>query len=163
MGSIVVGSDGSTTASAAVAEGIDLARRLGAAVIFVSVAPSPPEWLGKPFWQQWVTEHTGRARAALDAARTPAEEAGVDADYELLEGEPADELARFCEGRDADLIVIGNRGLGAIAGVLLGSVSMSLIRRSRRPVVVVREPAERARDAATEARRPVGEVGDAPA
>jgi nucleotide-binding universal stress UspA family protein len=150
MGTIVVGTDGSEPARAAVAEAIDLARRLDEQVVFVSVSPPPPDYLGKPLWQSWVSEQLAAARAALEAARPLAEQAGLDAEYEILEGEPASELARVAELRDADLVVVGTRGHGAVAGVLLGSVALDLVRRSRRPVVVVREPSERARDEASD-------------
>jgi nucleotide-binding universal stress UspA family protein len=150
MGILVAGTDGSPHAQAAVVEAIDLARRLDEAILFVAVSPPAPDYLGRPLWQAWVTEHHGRAREALDAARAAAEQAGVEAEYELLEGEPAETLAKLAETRDADLLVIGTRGLGAIRGVLLGSVAIALIRRSHRPVVLVREPVERAREEAEE-------------
>jgi nucleotide-binding universal stress UspA family protein len=147
---VVVGTDGSEHARAALREAIDLARRLDDGIVVASVSPPPPDFFGKPLWQEWVTQHQARARDALDEARRLVDEAGFDAEYEMLEGEPADALARFAETRDADLLVVGTRGTNAIAGVLLGSVSTALLRRSRRPVVVVREPTERAREEAAD-------------
>lgn len=158
---LVVGTDGSEHARAAVVEAIDLARRLDDGIVFVSVSPPPPDFFGRPLWQEWVTQHLARARAALDAARALADQAGFEAEYELLEGEPARELAQFADARDADLLVVGTRGLGAVAGVLLGNVSTALVRLSHRPVVIVREPVERAREEAAEAA--VGEARPAPA
>jgi nucleotide-binding universal stress UspA family protein len=49
-------------------------------------------------------------------------------------------VACAAESRDADLVVVGTRGHGGIAGSLLGSVSADVIRRSKRPVVVVHKP-----------------------
>jgi nucleotide-binding universal stress UspA family protein len=115
MGRIMVATDGSRGSEAAIAEGIDLAQRLGADVIFAAVRPPVPDYLG-----------------------------------ELLEGDPAEEIARLAEARDADLLVVGTRGIGAVAGSLLGSVSSGVIRRSHRPVVVVRVPGEHAREEAAE-------------
>jgi len=86
----------------------------------------------------------------------------VEAEYELLEGDPAKEVAKLAEQRDADLVVVGTRGIGAVAGSLLGSVSAGVVRRSRRPVVVVREPMERAREEAAE-RQAEQTLGSAPA
>jgi nucleotide-binding universal stress UspA family protein len=150
MRALVVGTDGSEHARAAVLEAVDLARRLDDGIVVVSVSPPPPDFFGRPLWQEWVTQHHARAREALDAARKLVEGAGAGAEYELLEGEPAEKLAQFAEMRDADLLVVGARGTNAVAGVLLGSVSTALLRRSHRPVVVVREPAERAREEAAE-------------
>ena len=152
MASLVVGTDGSEHAKAAVFEALDLGRRLGDRIVFVSVSPPPPDYFGRPLWQEWVTTHQRRGRDALDAARRLAEAAGVDAEYELLEGEPARTLAEFAEARDADLLIVGTRGYGALGGVLLGSVSTALVRRSRRPIVVVPRPAERAEADALEER-----------
>jgi nucleotide-binding universal stress UspA family protein len=69
-----------------------------------------------------------------------AEEAGVEGEFEVFEGDAAEEIANIAESRNADLVVVGTRGLGSIAGSLLGSVSAGVIRRSKRPVVVVHEP-----------------------
>jgi nucleotide-binding universal stress UspA family protein len=150
MGTIVVGTDGSEPSNAAVAEAIDLARRLDAKLIVAAVRPPVPDYLGEPLYQERLSDELAYARRALDKARTLVERAGVEAEYELLEGDPAKEVAKLAEARDADLVVVGTRGIGAVAGSLLGSVSAGVVRRSHRPVVVVREPMERAREEAAE-------------
>ena len=154
MGTIVIATDGSKAAESAVAEGVELAKRFDARAIFVAVAEPPPDYLGKPLWQEHVTKEMERARQGLDKARELAEAAGIEAEYDILEGEAAKEIARFAEARDADLVVVGTRSIGAAAGALLGSVSSSLVRRSDRPVVVVREPEKRAKEREAEARTP---------
>ena len=162
MGTIVVGTDGSKASNAAVAEAIDLARRLEAKLIVAAVRPPVPDYLGEPLYQERLSDDLARARRALDEARRLVEQAGVEAEYELLEGDPAKEVAKLAEKRDADLVVVGTRGIGAVAGSLLGSVSAGVVRRSRRPVVVVREPMERAREEAAE-RQAEQTLGSAPA
>ncbi len=140
MATIVVGTDGSKGSEAALSEGFDLANRLGAKVLVMAVAPHSSDLLGSTVYQHKVSEHMDRARAALDAARTMAEEVGAEAEFEVFDGNAADEIAKIAESRDADLVVVGTRGHGGIAGSLLGSVSADVIRRSKRPVVVVHEP-----------------------
>ena len=140
MATIVVGTDGSKGSEAALSEGFDLAKRLGAKVLVVAVAAQVSDLLGGSVYKDKVSEHLDRARAALDAARTMAEEAGVEAEFEVFEGDAAEEIATIAESRDADLVVVGTRGHGGIAGSLLGSVSADVVRRSKRPVVVVHEP-----------------------
>lgn len=140
MATIVVGTDGSKGSQASLSEGLELARRLDAKVLIVAVAAQVSELLGGSVYEQRLSERLDRARAALDAARTMAEEAGVEAEFEIFEGNAAEEIAMIAESRDADLVVVGTRGLGGITGSLLGSVSADLIRRSKRPVVVIREP-----------------------
>ena len=140
MATILVGTDGSKRSEAALSEGFDLAKRLGAKVLVVAVAAHVSDRLGGSVHEGRVSEHLNRARAALDAARTMAEEAGVQAEFEVFEGDAAEEIATIAESRDADLVVVGTRGHGGIAGSLLGSVSADVVRRSKRPVVVVHEP-----------------------
>ena len=140
MATIVIGTDGSKGSEAALSEGLDLAKRLGAQVLVVAIAAHVSDVLGGSVYKDKVSEHLNRARAALDVARTMAEEAGVEAEFEVFEGDAAEEIAMIAESRDADLVVVGTRGLGGIAGSLLGSVSADVVRRSKRPVVVVHEP-----------------------
>jgi nucleotide-binding universal stress UspA family protein len=56
----------------------------------------------------------------------------------MLRGETADEIVAYADTIDADLIVVGSRGHGAIASALLGSVSRGVLHEARRPVLVVR-------------------------
>jgi nucleotide-binding universal stress UspA family protein len=139
MATIVVGTDGSKGSEAALSKGFDLATRLGAKVLVVAVTAHVSDLLGGSVYQHKLSEHLDRVHAALDAARTMAEEAGVEAEFEIFDGDPAEEIAMIAESRDADLVVVGTRGHGGIAGSLLGSVSADVVRRSKRPVVVVHE------------------------
>jgi nucleotide-binding universal stress UspA family protein len=140
MATIVVGTDGSKGSKAALSEGFDLAKRLGTKVLVVAVTAQTSDLLGGSVYKHKVSEHLARARTALDAARAMAEEAGVEAEFEVFDGDAAEEIATIAESRDADLVVVGTRGHGGIAGSLLGSVSADVVRRSKRPVVVVHKP-----------------------
>jgi nucleotide-binding universal stress UspA family protein len=55
-------------------------------------------------------------------------------------GEPATVLVDMAEEIDADLVLLGARGMGAIESVLVGSVSKAVISRCTRPVLVVKLP-----------------------
>ena len=107
MATIVVGTDGSKGSEAALSESFDLAKRLGAKVLVVAVAAHTSDLLGGSAYRHNVSEHLDRARAALDAARTMAEEAGVEAEFEVFEGDAAEEIAMIADSRDADLVVVG--------------------------------------------------------
>jgi len=61
---------------------------------------------------------------------------GVEAETEVLEGDPAGRILELARLRDVDLIVVGSRGLGPVAGALLGSVSREVVQRADRPVLV---------------------------
>jgi len=62
----------------------------------------------------------------------------IDCDGRAVQGQPADVLLE--EAGDADLIVVGNRGHGGFASLLLGSVSHQVVQHAPCPVTVVRRP-----------------------
>jgi nucleotide-binding universal stress UspA family protein len=140
MKRIVIGTDGSRDATRAVREGLDLASELDADVTFVAVRTPPNAMWGAPVYQAEIETATQIARQAIDEAIAIADEAGIDADYEILDGPAADSIEAVAEARDADYIVVGSRGRGAVKGALFGSVSKALVTHSRRPVLVVKEP-----------------------
>jgi len=53
-------------------------------------------------------------------------------------GDPVDEIVAYADSVDADVLVLGSRGHGAIASALLGSVSQGVLHETRRRVLVVR-------------------------
>ena len=136
---VVVATDGSQGAEAAVAAGARVASTLGTRAVLVYVRPSLGP-LGDPYYQEKLTEQMGHARAALERAHELLTQEGVDADEEILEGSAADRVVELARARNAPLIVVGSRGLGAVAGALLGSVSSAIIHRADRPVLVVPTP-----------------------
>jgi nucleotide-binding universal stress UspA family protein len=71
--------------------------------------------------------------ALLDAA-------GVGYSMEVVWGEPGTVLVDMAEQIDADLVMLGARGMGAIESALVGSVSKAVISRCSRPVMVIKLP-----------------------
>jgi nucleotide-binding universal stress UspA family protein len=136
---IVIATDGSEGAEAAVAAGARVARTLGTSASLVYVRPSLGP-LGDPYYQEKLSEQMAHARAALDRAQELVAQEGVEADEEILEGSAGDRVVELARDRNASLIVVGSRGLGAVAGALLGSVSSAIIHRADRPVLVVPRP-----------------------
>ena len=141
MNRIVIATDGSSGSRHALEQGFDLASALGADVSVVYVRHAPHAFLGAPYYQDVLTEEGQHARAVIADAKLSAIRYDVDPDYEVLEGEPVDSILAFADSRDADLIVVGSRGLGRVAGTVLGSVSKEIIRRAERPVMVAKDRA----------------------
>jgi len=138
---VTVGVDGSVSSEQAVRWAAREARRRKAPLRVVqAVDPTaPPHRYAVPGYGPDVHEIRIRAaRAHLqDAARAAAEEAsGVTVEQEIVDGFPIPRL--LDESRSAQLVVIGVRGLGGVAGLLLGSVAVGLAARGACPVAVVR-------------------------
>lgn len=77
------------------------------------------------------------ARGAVDAAVARLKSDGHSSRGFVLEGNAGDELLRVAEEEKVDLILVGSRGLGAVASFLLGSVARKLVTGARSSVLVV--------------------------
>lgn len=82
-----------------------------------------------------------RAQQAADAALETVGklQPSVEVEAVAVQGHPADVL--LDQGADADLIVVGRRGLGGFKSLLLGSVSQQVVQHATCPVVVMHQPA----------------------
>lgn len=136
---IVVGVDGSDSSIAALKWGVGLARRLGCRVDAVISWHHPTDfsygWVGPQL--QW--NPAADAEKALEEAILQAgsgEPSPVEVTPLVKEGNPA--LVLIEESASALMVVVGSRGRGGFAGLLLGSVSASVAERAQCPVLVVR-------------------------
>ncbi|NUW39471.1 universal stress protein [Nonomuraea rhodomycinica] len=129
-GWIVVGVDGSEPATAAVEWAAADARRRGLGLRIVRVCERWPGDAAKEYC-------AGVLRAAAGRARDVAP--GVEVDTRMPAGEVTDLLVR--ESAEADSVVLGGRGLGGFAAMLLGSVGLAVAGHAAGPVVIVRGPA----------------------
>ena len=144
FGSIVVGTDGSDTAGKAVEEAIELARAVGASIELVSAfEPVPAERLHAsagevPRDLQWMVNPRADVEATLREAAAAVEAAGVPVRTYAREGDPADAILDVAEETNADLIVVGNKGMTGARRFLLGSVPNKVSHHAPCNVMIVR-------------------------
>ncbi len=137
---VVVGVDGSDSAVRAVRWGAAEAARRRVPLRLVIAFGWPAEVpAGHPHHGDAYRERLlGRSREHLAAAAAVASAAqpGIDVEQQLIVGSPVAALG--AEARRAQLVVIGDRGLSRVEGLLVGSVAMALAAHAECPVVIVR-------------------------
>lgn len=133
--------DGSIGSVAAATKAAELAKPMNAAVHLVHAiphvanAPSDPLILGEEF----SARRTERGQRILREAETKFRDHGtVPLQTSLMQGPPADCIARVAEGEDVWLVVVGHRDRGALARKILGSCADRLLQICSKPVLVVR-------------------------
>ena len=133
---ILVAVDGSRHASAALALAVDLAQRYSASLSLLHAFPHVSDLLGTPYHEDLLAARTTIGWQLLEAARMQAGEA-LPVETQLVEGPPAPAILRAAEEGDYDLVVLGSRGHGQIAGLLLGSTSSAVAQHARCTVLLV--------------------------
>jgi nucleotide-binding universal stress UspA family protein len=139
---VVVGTDGSESANSAVKVAAELARTVGATLHVVTAFRTQTAGLaqvsGLPLIDSGA-EDALRAEAARNIAQRAVDEygAGVDAQFHEGNGDAADVLIEMAESLDADLIVVGSRGMRG-ARRYLGSVPNSVTHGAPCAVLVVK-------------------------
>lgn len=137
---IVVGTDGSATAAKAVEHAATLAVLTEAHLHIAMATPSIPMLVAPDMviaTAEWGTATEQVTRAALEAAAEIATAAGSEATTHQLAGDPADALLSLCDDLDADLLVVGSRGMHGARRFLLGSVSSRCAHHADRSVLIV--------------------------
>jgi nucleotide-binding universal stress UspA family protein len=141
IATVAVGTDGSGTAAKAVVSALELAERFGARIVFISAYQPVDEGRlqhekrDAPEDVQWAINPEEDVDATLHEAEELAEQRGLSWASEAARGEPADVLIGLADKHDADVLVIGNRGMHRR---LLGSVPNSVTHKARCSVYLVK-------------------------
>jgi nucleotide-binding universal stress UspA family protein len=138
---IVVGTDGSETSFRAVERAGALARDEDATlVIACAYFPEKPDPHAQDVLGDEAYQVMGSAPAddSVSRARDRALAAGATkVETKAVQGKPTDVLQRIVKDSDADLLVVGNRGLNTLAGRIIGSVPLDIIRHASIDTLIV--------------------------
>ena len=137
VSTVAVGVDSSSTAAEAVKLAAELARRFEARLVLLSAykdggpaaSPTVDEEL------QWATSTSARQRAMIERTEERLKRDGIRCSTLVAEGEPADVLVRLAEDCDADILVVGNKGMQRR---VLGSVPNTVTHKAGCSVLVVK-------------------------
>jgi nucleotide-binding universal stress UspA family protein len=135
VSTVAVGTDGSQTASEAVTMAVDLARRFNAKLVLLSAFRDPGGRAGGSSEQDWAVSDSARVREILSRAEDDLKGQGVDCATRVDEGDPADVLVRLAQECEADILVIGNKGMQRR---VLGSVPNTVTHKAPCSVLVVK-------------------------
>jgi nucleotide-binding universal stress UspA family protein len=135
---LLLATDLSEASSSATEQAFELAGRLGASLLVVSVID--PGSLLLP---------GGRFRARVDQVRESREQQaqalvergrreGIDVSFLVWTGDPGDQIVSAAEAERVDMVLVGSHGRGAVGRLFLGSVSEHVVRNAPCPVLVVR-------------------------
>ena len=140
---ILVGTDGSKTAEAAIRHAARLAKSMGADLQLVSAysAPDPQQvsrWVQEA-GQEFVGLITGTsaAESAVERGQIAAKEEGVDANVRFVEGDAGEVLISTAESDGIDLLIVGNKGMTGAKRFLLGSVPHKVSHHAPCDVLIV--------------------------
>jgi nucleotide-binding universal stress UspA family protein len=138
---VAVGTDGSETASQAVAFAIDLASRYQARLVAISSYRPVSETevfkdqADAPQELQWSINPDQEVEATLASVESKAHAAGLEVTTVASQGNPADVLVKHASEQGADVLVVGNKGMHRR---ILGSVPNTVAHKAGCSVIIVK-------------------------
>lgn len=133
---ILLAFDGSECSQKALEYGRSLAEQYGATLWLVHVFAHTSDLLGYEDFEKLFAKRKSAGQAVVDEALQKLDQSNLKVRTELLEGPEAESILKAAENIPADLIIMGTRGLGAVKGLLIGSVSRKVMHLATCPVMV---------------------------
>lgn len=141
LNTIVVATDFSHTSDAALRLATMLARDTRAKLHIVHVSePRPAYTVAGVYASLPAGNEFADAYRQLQEVRPS--DSGVPCEHRLLIGAPADEIVKYAQEQQADMIVIGSHGRTGLGRLLLGSVAEAIVRQAGCPVMTIKTPAQ---------------------
>jgi nucleotide-binding universal stress UspA family protein len=136
---VLLAVDGSDHALHAARTAADLARAMNSNEFRIVVAYDfIPPYLGEPNLQYAIDARIDDAKAIMKKAIEAVGQIPCEISTEMIEGSAAEAVLDVATTRKSEVIVIGSRGLGTLAGLLLGSTSQKVVAHAPCPVLIVR-------------------------
>ena len=136
---VLLAVDGSEHALHSARTAADLARAMHSTEFRIVVAyDSIPPYLGEPNMQYAIDARMEESKAIMQKAIEAVGNIPCEIHTEFIEGSPAEAIIDVAVTRKSDVIVIGSRGHGTLAGLLLGSTSQKVVAHAPCPVLIVR-------------------------
>jgi nucleotide-binding universal stress UspA family protein len=136
---VLLAVDGSEHSLHSARTAADLARAMTSKEIRIVVAYDPiPPYLGEPNLQFTIDARLEDAQKIMKTAVDAVGDVPCEIHTELIEASPAEAIIDVAATRKSDVIVMGSRGLGTLAGLLLGSTSQKVVSHAPCPVLIVR-------------------------
>ena len=136
---ILLAVDGSEHALNAARLASDLANAMNSRMLRIVVAYDRiPPYLGEPNMQIAIVNRLKESEEILQKAVTAVGNVSAEIHTEPIERNPAEAIIEVAKNHGSDLIVMGSRGLGRMAGMVLGSTSQKVVAHAPCPVLIVR-------------------------
>jgi len=136
---ILLAVDGSDHALHAARMAANMARGMKPKELRIVVAyDTIPTYLGEPNMQFAIDSRKKEADEILAAAIKEVGAVPCEIHTEIIEGSPAEAIITVAETRNSEIIIMGSRGLGRLAELLLGSTSQKVVAQAHCPVLIVR-------------------------
>ena len=135
---ILLAVDGSDHALRAAQVAADLARVMKSELRVVAAYDPIPPLLGEPHLQAVINARLDGAQAILHKTVEVIGDLPEEIHVEMLEGNPAEVIIDVAKTRRSNVIIMGSRGLGRLAGLVLGSTSQKVVSHAPCPVLIVR-------------------------
>ncbi len=164
---ILYATDLSENARYAFAYAVSLADLYKASITFIHVLPEVPElldrgvigYISEERWEEIKSQNVEEAKEAIIGKRrdhlairdvlhqfsenvkeSQEGDGFITDDIIVVRGNPVEEVLKYSEETNCDLIVMGTHGQGTLADAMMGSTARRVLRRSSKPVLVVRLP-----------------------
>ena len=137
MTKILIAFDGSAQSKKAFAFGLEMAEKFSASMTVLSIA-RPPEPPVNIELQAVLENATEFFQSHFSDMKAQASAKGIQADFEIRVGHPAEQIVHFADEGNFDTIVMGHRGGSLLQKWLLGSVAKRVLSYANCTIIVVR-------------------------